>query len=425
MLLKAMSEDSEELVYAMGTDTPLSVLSEKPKLLFTYFKQRFAQVTNPPMDPIREDCNMSLQTYIAGKLNPIMRKEIYAKSLVLENPILTESEFSALTHQKDFPLQVLDITYSKEKSLQQALDQLCNQAAVEAKKGILILVLSDSNIQKNRIPIPSLLATAAVHYHLIKQRQRGKLGIVVQTGEARETHHFALLLGYGACAVYPYLAYQTIEDMVKTYQIKTTTAEKAKQNFIQAAEKGIKKIMSKMGISTLNSYQGAQIFEAVGISKKLLDKYFSGTRSSLDGLDLKLLEKESLLQHQIAWEDSNHTNILAVGGEYNWRVQGERHAYNPTTIHLLQQAAWKNDYAIFKEFTTQMNEKELYKIRNLLDFTSQKKSIPLAEVEPESEIVKRFCTGAMSIAAISGIAIFIQNIPSLIFTSFSSIASGS
>ena len=195
MLLKAMSEDSEELVYAMGTDTPLSVLSEKPKLLFTYFKQRFAQVTNPPMDPIREDCNMSLQTYIAGKLNPIMRKEIYAKSLVLENPILTESEFSALTHQKDFPLQVLDITYSKEKSLQQALDQLCNQAAVEAKKGILILVLSDSNIQKNRIPIPSLLATAAVHYHLIKQRQR--LGIVVQTGEARETHHFALLLGYG------------------------------------------------------------------------------------------------------------------------------------------------------------------------------------------------------------------------------------
>ena len=161
----------------------------------------------------------------------------------------------------------------------------------------------------------------------------------MQTGEARETHHFALLLGYGACAVYPYLAYKTIEDMVKTYQIKTTSAEKAKQNFIQAAEKGIKKIMSKMGISTLNSYQGAQIFEAVGISKKLLDKYFSGTRSSLDGLDLKLLEKESLLQHQIAWEDSSHTNILAVGGEYNWRVQGERHAYNPTTIHLLQQAA--------------------------------------------------------------------------------------
>ena len=401
MLLKAMSEDSEELVYAMGTDTPLSVLSEKPKLLFTYFKQRFAQVTNPPMDSIREDCNMSLQTYIADKLNPIMRKEIYAKSLVLENPILSSSEFSALVSQKNFPLQTLDITYSKEKSLQQALDQLCNQAVVEAKKGILILVLSDSNIQKNRIPIPSLLATAAVHHHLISQRQRGKLGIVVQTGEARETHHFALLLGYGACAVYPYLAYKTIEDMVKTYQIKTTSAEKAKQNFIQAAEKGIKKIMSKMGISTLNSYQGAQIFEAVGISKKLLDKYFSGTRSSLDGLDLKLLEKESLLQHQIAWEDSSHTNILAVGGEYNWRVQGERHAYNPTTIHLLQQAAWQNDYTIFKEFTKQMNELELYKIRNLLDFTSHKKSIPLAEVELESEIVKRFCTGAMSIGAIS------------------------
>ena len=223
----------------------------------------------------------------------------------------------------------------------------------------------------------------------------------MQTGEARETHHFALLLGYGACVVYPYLAYKTIEDMVKTYQIKTTSAEKAKQNFIQAAEKGIKKIMSKMGISTLNSYQGAQIFEAVGISKKLLDKYFSGTRSSLDGLDLKLLEKESLLQHQIAWEDSSHTNILAVGGEYNWRVQGERHAYNPTTIHLLQQAAWQNDYTIFKEFTKQMNELELYKIRNLLDFTSHKKSIPLAEVELESEIVKRFCTGAMSIGAIS------------------------
>ncbi len=406
MLLKAMSENSEELVYAMGNDTPLSVLSEKPKLLFTYFKQRFAQVTNPPMDPIREDCNMSLQTYIADKLNPCLRKEIYAKTLVLESPILNSSEFSALAYQKNFPLRSLDITYPKEKSLQQALDQLCNQAATEAKKGILILVLSDANIQKTRIPIPSLLATAAVHHHLIKQRQRGKLGIVVQTGEARETHHFALLLGYGACAVYPYLAYATIEKMRQTGQIKTAPAESAQQNYIKAAEKGIKKIMSKMGISTLNSYQGAQIFEAVGLNKKLLQKYFCGTHSPLDGMDLKLLEKESLLQHHAAWEGEAwefpaDTNSLFTGGEYNWRVQGERHAYNPQTIHLLQQAAWKNDYSIFKEFTKQMNELELYKIRNLLDFTSHKKPIAFNEVESESEIVKRFCTGAMSIGAIS------------------------
>lgn len=399
LLLKNMSETGEELIYAMGIDTPLSILSENPKLLYSYFKQRFAQVTNPPIDPIREECNMSLQSYIGGKLNLLNKDEKNAHTLVLDNPLLQRADFVVLQNQADFKCHLLDITYNfKEQNLNSALAKL-NQEAVEAVlNGNLILVLTDKNVTQDRAPIPALLAVSAIHHHLIEWKQRGKVGIVVATAEARETHHFALLLGYGASAIYPYLVYETIAEMYQQKQIGKISLQAALQNYITAVLKGIKKIMSKMGISTLNSYQGAQIFEALGLSQNLIDKYFYGTASSIGGMELNLLEKELLLRNKQAWLIGQ--NQLATGGEYNWREQGETHAYNPETIHLLQQAAWKNDYTIYQKFSASINDSKLYKLRNLVDFNFSTK-IDLAEIESETEIVKRFCTGAMSLGAIS------------------------
>ena len=403
LLIKNMCETGEELTYAMGADTPLSVLSEKPKLLYSYFKQRFAQVTNPPIDPIREECNMSLQTYIADQLNILVKSEKNAKALVLEQPILDSQEFAKLKNQKFFKHQILDITYNyKEQSLEQALANLEKQATKAVSKGVLILILSDRNYSQKRVPIPSLLAVAAIHHHLIKCKQRGKIGIIAETAEARETHHFAMLLGYGACAIYPYLVYQTIIELTNQQQIAGLNSTQALQNYITSILKGLKKIMSKMGISTLNSYQGAQIFEALGLGDSLINKYFCGTTSSIGGIDLKMLEKELCLRHSQALDWGEGILALSSGGEYNWRIQGEKHAYNPETIHLLQQAAWTNDYSIFQKFSKAINETELYKLRNLLEFKfNPKKQLDIDEVESETEIAKRFCTGAMSIGAIS------------------------
>ena len=397
MLFKNMAETGEELIYAMGTDTPLAVLSEKPQLLYSYFKQRFAQVTNPPIDPIREQCNMSLETYISHSFNLLEKKPQNAKFLSLKEPILSEKGLQILRKQKQFSYQEISIVYDyKKKSLAQELVGLCNKALELVQKGASFLILSDKEASKTNIPIPALLATSAIHHFLIISQERRKIGLVLESGEPRESHHFALLLGYGATAICPYLALDSIQDMSEKDEIKISVKE-ALANYSVALNKGIKKIMSKMGISTLNSYQGAQIFEAIGLGKNFIKKYFTGTYSPIGGIGIDLIEKELLFRHKEAFVEE----YLPSKGEYNWRVAGEQHLYNPTTIHLLQQAVWNNDYQIYQEFSSNINKITLLKLRNLLELNSGLESIALEQVESETQIVKRFCTGAMSIGAIS------------------------
>ncbi len=397
MLFQNMAETSEELTYAMGTDTPLAILSEKPQLLYGYFKQRFAQVTNPPIDPIREQCNMSLESYVINDFNLLEKTPKNAKVFVIENPIVTRQELMFIQAQKKFSCHKLSMLYDYQKQkLSEAVAALCEQSLQAVKSGASLLVLSDKQVSSAALPIPALLAVSAVHHHLIVQKERKKIGLILETGEARETHHFALLLGYGATAVCPYLAYETIADMAQNKQLSVSQNE-ALANYVEALSKGLRKIMSKMGISTLNSYQGAQVFEAIGLSKELIQKYFCNTYSSIGGIGIDLLEKEAVFKHKQAFMQEH----LISKGEYNWRMQGEKHLYNPTTIHLLQQASWKNDYKIYQEFSRSVNNTGLYKLRNLLKFKSTLKTIELNEVEGVAEIAKRFCTGAMSIGAIS------------------------
>ena len=397
MLLKSMAENAEELVYAMGTDTPIAILSEKPQLLYNYFQQRFAQVTNPPIDPIREQCNMSLESYIIHDFNLLEKKESNARFITFKNPILTEQEFLLLKEQEEFSYQIISILYEPKKTtLKETLDTICQQALQVVQSGKSFIILSDRFASEVKVPIPALLASSAIHHYLISKKQRRKFGLIIESAEPRETHHFALLLGYGATAIYPYLSLDSIQGIFEENQLKISTSQ-AIENYRSALSKGLKKIMSKMGISTLNSYQGAQIFEAVGLSKNFILEYFCGTCSSIGGIGIDFVEKELLLRHKQAFLECK----LLSKGDYNWRVSGEKHLYNPKTIHLLQQASWKNDYNIYKEFSDSVNNEFFIKIRSLLDIDSDLKPIDLEETESEAQIVKRFCTGAMSIGAIS------------------------
>ncbi|MBP2032118.1 glutamate synthase (NADPH/NADH) large chain [Clostridium algifaecis] len=409
-ILKFMAENGKEPLGSMGNDTPLAVLSNRPQLLFSYFRQLFAQVTNPPIDPIREGIVMSLMNYIGSQDNILSKGKIQNPFIELEKPILTDNEMIKIKRMSDmnFKSTTVPITFKYDSGIsgfKEALKLICDRVSKKVEEGYNIIILSDKKIDGYEATIPSLLAVSAVHHYLIKKKTRTKVSIIVETGEARETTHFALLIGYGASAVCPYLAYRSIENMVDTGNIKKISKEKAVSNYRDAICGGLLKILSKMGICTIQSYHGAQIFEALGLSEEFVDKYFKGTTTSIGGVGIDVIAKEVLLRHEKAFNRFRNPSLgLDVGGLYSWRKEGEFHLFNPMSIHKLQMAARNNDYKIYKEYANLINDqsKNLCTIRSLFEFNINKdREIPIDEVEPVSEIIKRFCSGAMSLGALS------------------------
>jgi glutamate synthase (NADPH) large chain len=410
-LMGPMAEKGEEPRGSMGTDTPLAVLSDEPQLLFAYFKQHFAQVTNPAVDPIREELVMSLKAYIGGEDNLLQELPDHAQMLELDGPILTNEDLAKLreTHLQQVrqppTLPALYPVAEGGAGLKAALDELCRQASLAVLKGHGLLILSDRGSNEHMAPVPSLLATGAVHHHLMRNGQRMKVGLLVETGEAREVHHFCLLVGFGAGAINPYLAFETLDDMVRSGVFPgLKDAATARQKYIKSVNKGLLKVMSKMGISTLQSYHGAQIFEAIGLSPEVIDAYFTGTASRISGIDLEIIAEEARRRHEKAYPKITEPKpFLDLGGQYAFRAQGERHLWNPSTVAKLQHAVRLDDVKSYKEYAATINEQTrgLITLRGMWDFAPGGEPIPLDQVEPTTEIVKRFATGAMSFGSIS------------------------
>jgi glutamate synthase (NADPH) large chain len=409
MILAPMAANGQEPVGSMGTDTPLAVLSDKSPLLFNYFKQLFAQVTNPPVDPIREEMVMSAETTIGAEQNLFEETPLHCRQLRLKNPILNNEQLERIKRLarpglRSITLKMFYRVDDGERGLRDALDHLCSQASRALEDGYTIIVLSDRGVNPEWAPIPSLLATGAVHHHLIRAGTRTKCGLVVESGEPREVMHFCLLVGYGAGAINPYLAYATLAGMIHDGRLKDISEEEAVEHFIKAVGKSLIKVASKMGISTVQSYRGAQIFEAIGLSREVVDQYFTWTGSRVGGIGLDVIARESANRHKLAYKaDPNLDGELEVGGQYQWRRRGEFHMYNPNTIARLQHAVRSGNYRLFKEYTRLVDEqsRNLATLRSLLKFNSNRPPVPLEEVEPAALIVRRFKTGAMSFGSIS------------------------
>ncbi|MDE2365162.1 MAG: glutamate synthase subunit alpha, partial [Hyphomicrobiales bacterium] len=415
LLMAPMAVTGQEAVGSMGTDTPISAMSDKSKLLYTYFKQNFAQVTNPPIDPIREELVMSLVSFIGPRPN-ILDHEGSAKRKRLEvrQPILTNADLEkirSIGHFEDtFDTKTLDFTYAVEKGaagMREALTRLNERAEQAVTGGYNIIILSDRNVGPDRIPIPALLATASVHHHLIRKGLRTSVGIVVETGEAREVHHFACLAGYGAEAINPYLAFETLAGMADEFPEEVDGYEAVKR-FIKSIGKGLLKVMSKMGISTYQSYCGAQIFDAVGLSGAFVDEFFAGTATRIEGVGLDEVAAETVVRHAQAFGDAPvYRHMLDVGGEYALRMRGEAHNWNAQTVGLLQHAVRGNAQDKYRAYAKILNEQDerLLTIRGLFRIKDASEdgrtAVPLAEVEPAADIVRRFATGAMSYGSIS------------------------
>ncbi|MGH4051218.1 MAG: glutamate synthase large subunit [Clostridium sp.] len=408
IILAPMAKDGKEPIGSMGNDTPLAVLSNEPQLLFAYFKQLFAQVTNPPIDSIREKMVMSLMNYL-GSQNNVLNQDLNDNPFIeINRPILTNLELAKIKSLKDnaFKTTTIPITFKADTGIEgfkDAIDKLCARASARIKEGYNIIVLSDKSVDSYDAAIPSLLALSAVQQHLTREKTRTSVSIIVETGEARETMHFALLIGYGATGVNPYLALKSIDNIINEGDIANISVEKAHENYIHAISQGLLKILSKMGISTIQSYHGAQIFDAVGLSSDLLKKHFGGTPSRIGGIGLDALAKEVLIRHKNAFNKLRKPiSELEVGGKYSWRKDGEYHLFNPDTIFKLQVAARTNDYKLYKEYSKIINDqdKHLCTIRGLFEL-NYGNEIPIEKVEPISEIVKRFCSGAMSYGSIS------------------------
>jgi len=417
ILMAPMAVTGQEAVGSMGTDTPISAMSDKSKLLFTYFKQNFAQVTNPPIDPIREELVMSLVSFIGPRPNIFdLVGNSRRKRLEVRQPILTNGDLEkirSIGHTEDrFDTKTLDICYSVMEGaagMRGALDRLCDRAEAAVAGGYNIIILSDRQAGADKIPIPSLLATAAVHHHLIRKGLRTSVGLVVESAEPREVHHFCLLAGYGAEAINPYLAFDTLQDMHARGEMpKEVDAKEVVYRYIKSIGKGILKVMSKMGISTYQSYCGAQIFDAVGLSSEFVAKYFTGTATRIEGVGLSEIAEETVRRHTAAFgNDPVLTSMLEFGGEYAVRLRGESHVWSSETVSTLQHAVRKGSFETFGEYSRLVNRETaraqtirgLFKIRTAADIG--RKPVPLDEVEPAKEIVKRFSTGAMSFGSIS------------------------
>jgi glutamate synthase (NADPH) large chain len=416
MLLAPMAKTGAEAIGSMGTDTPIAVLSDRPRLLFDYFQQLFAQVTNPPLDAIREELVTSLQSTIGPEGNLLDPSPASCRQIVMPHPVIDNDDLAKLQYINDdgdfpgfrtFAIDGLFPVAEGGDGLRRALDEVCTKVSEAIAAGAKLVILSDRHSNAELAPIPSLLLTSAVHHHLIREKSRTKVGLIVETGEAREVHHMALLLGYGAGAINPYLAFETIDDMIRDGIITGLTPRKAHRNYIKACGKGVLKVMSKMGISTVASYTGAQVFEAIGLSQALVDEHFAGTVSRLGGVGLDVLAREAIARHRLAWLDRPEERAhreLEGGGEYQWRREGEYHLFNPDTVFKLQHATRTKRYEIFKEYTRMVDEqaRRLATLRGLFDIkVGERTPIPIDEVEPVSAIVKRFSTGAMSYGSIS------------------------
>ena len=412
--LEPMIVQGQDPIASMGRDIPLAALSDKNRLLYDYFFQNFAQVTNPPIDPIREELVMSLVSFIGPRPNLLdLKSGGRQKRLEVDQPILTNMDLERIRRIENhvdgsFKTYTLSICYKKNisvpVSMEEMLLKLCSKAEeLVRENGYNIVILSDRNVDKEHLAIPALLATSAVHHHLIKKGLRTEVGIVVETGEARRVHDLCLLAGYGAEAINPYLAFYTLSDIVEKNH-KTITEEDAHKKYVKAVSKGMLKVMSKMGISTYQSYCGAQIFDAVGLSSRLIDNYFCGTSSKVEGIGIEEIQSETENKHELAFGDSPLLrNDLDVGGDLSFRLRGEEHVWTPETIGTLQHAVRSADYKTFKKYTKKINDQSVKfkNLRGLFNFKEKNKSINIDEVEPVSEIVKRFATGAMSLGSIS------------------------
>ena len=448
ILMTPMATDGNEAIGSMGTDTPLAVLSDKPQLLYNYFKQLFAQVTNPPVDAIREEIIMSMDQCIGGEHNLLEPGPESARVIKIKSPILTNEELEKIraldgTGPGGFKSITLPILFNLRqgvRGLELALSFLCMQADEATKDGNSILILSDRGVNRENAAIPALLAISAVHHHLIENGKRTHVGLVIESGEPREVHHFALLIGYGAAAINPYLAFETIDDMVHSgelskaeggrmkeepsanghaishngngrngrdsaFNLQTSALyEKAIKQYVKAANKGVVKVMSKMGVSCVQSYCGAQIFEAIGLNQEFIDKYFKWTASRVGGVGLDAIFEDVKARHRRAFPTRQlNGHVLDVGGLYQWRREGEHHLFNPETVHKLQYAVRNADYKVFKEYTTLVNDqsRRLCTLRGLFDLKFADKPIPIEEVESAESIMKRFKSGAMSYGSIS------------------------
>ncbi len=411
MILIPMAVHGQEPVGSMGNDTPLAVLSDRPKLLFNYFKQLFAQVTNPAIDPLREGLVMSLMMFTGKKRNLLSETPEHCRQLKLPHPILTNEDIERLRSVKRDDFKVSTVTALFEagasdvaKSLREGLVSLVKAAEQAIKDGASLIVISDRGMSETKAPIPSLLATAAVHHGLLNRGLRGEVGLIVESGEPREVMHFCLLCGYGANAINPYMVFESLDELHRQDELPTKTESiQIADNYIAAIKKGILKTMSKMGISTLRSYTGAQLFEAIGLNHSVVDEYFTGTSSRIGGMGLKEISAEALVRHKSAFEQRPAGALeLDFGGEYHFRQTGERHLWNPTTVSRLQHAVKFEDANAYADYAKAVNEQSrvLCTLRGLFEFIPGK-AVPLEEVESASEIVKRFCTGAMSHGSIS------------------------
>ena len=404
-----MAMNQIQPVGSMGTDTPLAVLSDKPQLLYNYFKQLFAQVTNPPLDPIREELITSTTLTLGPERNLLRPEPESCRQIRLKIPILTNGELETLRGcgEIGFPSAVLPIVFKAAEGnagLEAALRDLYEAADRAISDGATMLILSDKGVDRGNAPIPALLASAGLHHHLIREGTRRRVGLVLESGEPREVHHFCLLLGYGVQAINPYMAYESLNDMIGEGMLKDITYEKAVYGYIKGAVKGVVKVMSKMGISTIQSYCGAQIFEAVGLSQALVDDYFTWTASRVGGIGLEQIAQEAQRQHTRAYPAipvNGHT--LEVHGQYQYRKDGELHLFNPKTIHMLQKACRNEDYEVFKSYTSLIDDQSerLATLRGLMELKFANEPIPLDEVEPVEVITRRFKTGAMSYGSIS------------------------
>jgi glutamate synthase (ferredoxin) len=408
-IIEPMAMTGVEPLASMGYDAPLAVLSDRPQRLFNYFKQMFAQVTNPPIDAIREEIITSTYTTVGPERNLLKPEPESCRHIRLLSPILSNEDFAKLRHVhrpgfKSITLPIFFPAGEGEEGLRKALDELCEAADRVIRHGHNILILSDRGIDEENAAIPSLLAVSAVHHHLIRQGTRTKVSLLLESGEPREVHHYALLLGYGASAINPYLAFETLDDMIRQGMLKGLSHDKAVKNYLKAANKGVVKVLSKMGISTIQSYRGAQIFEAIGLNQEVIDRYFTWTPSRIGGVGLDVIAQETLAAHNLAFaRQEGAPRELDSGGDYQWRKDGEDHLFNPQTIHTLQMATRTNNYDLYKKYSALVQgEYETYRtLRSLLEFKFDQPPVPIEEVEPVESILKRFKTGAMSFGSIS------------------------
>ena len=416
IILTPMAKSGGEALGSMGTDSPIAALSAKPRLLYDYFSQLFAQVTNPPLDAIREELVTSLAGSLGPEFNLLNPGPASCRQISLDFPVIDNDELAKLIHvnadgnQPGFAAHVVRGLFPVQgggEALANRITEIRQEVSQAIKDGAHIIVLSDRDGDAEDAPIPSLLLTAAVHHHLIREKTRTKVGLVVESGEVREVHHVALLVGFGAAAINPYLAMESAEDLVRQGVITGITPEKAVANLIKSLGKGVLKVMSKMGISTIASYTGAQVFEAIGLSREVVDEYFVGVTSKLGGVSIDMIAQETIARHHIAYPPGGEipgTKRLPIGGEYQWRREGEPHLFDPETVFALQHATRNKRYDIFKKYTNRVDDqsKRLMTLRGLFEFkTGLRPAIPIEEVEGRSEIIKRFSTGAMSYGSIS------------------------